>query len=269
MIHKNLNNRLYYWLLPLVGFISVPGMARPLSRDSYAWVDGLEVIARSDTGFLDNIDDDMDDSEYELVPGQDVDSNELDLTQEELRPKVNQAISLNFGVSIPWQSYGGSFATRASDQAMHVFSLGGGHSKLSGTEKEGAYEIGVNYRSFFYSWRVFPTQVIPLFIEPSLGFGTWEGRIKPEGSDPITDTDTSKLDAGFSVAGPMAGVGMGLVWFFESHWFVEYNLFNVGKAFIRQEHFTETTSATRVVVRDNLERALSWGLANFRIGYYF
>lgn len=210
-------------------------------------------------------DEDLEDAE----PDPEIDADELEMTQEELRPRVERALTLNIGVSIPWQQYGLSYETKASDYSMNLYSIGGGHNNFSGMEQEGSYEISVNYRSFVYGWRLFLSDLIPVFVEPSIGFGLWEGRINPDGSDGTNTTAASKLDAGFSTGGPIVGASLGVAWYSGSRWFIEYYLFNVGKAILTQERFTDTVATTRAIVRDNIERAMSWGLVNIRVGYMF
>lgn len=199
----------------------------------------------------------------------DENDEELALTQEELRDEMRYGIAIGSGVSVPWQMYGVSFTYKIAPQWMFSASLGAGRFASQGTSKGRDYEIKVNTQSLVAGARWYPMARAPLFVEPLLGFGLWDGRMKPAGNDEADSSETSRLTAGISASGLVFGGNFGVVWAWSNHVFIEYSIERIGLAMLLRKTITDATDDSKVTVEKGIERPQSWGFANMRVGWNF
>lgn len=197
-------------------------------------------------------------AEAELKPG-----------QEEIRALFSYGAALGYGVIAPWQIYSVAFMNHRDAWSSDVYSVGGGNFVFTGSYGERSYELTIDSRSFFYGRRFYFTELGPFFFEPLVGYATWEGRSEPTAAGMTGGPEIDKLDVGFHASGPVLGLNFGLHWAWSSGFFLEYSIFRLGRAFVLSKSYTEASEQGRKTVVKNLEQPLSWGYANFRLGWHF
>lgn len=195
--------------------------------------------------------------------------DELALSQEEIRANQKQGVSLSLGVVLPWQEMNVSYHRVLNERVTLLYGLGGGSFRMTGMHNAREYALETTAQSVSVAWRYYFTELVPLFVQPSLSLGAWQGDISPKGSDPSTDTVAARLDSGFSAAGVIAGLNFGALWILDSHFFIEYSIFRLGKAQIVSSNFSNNYAESKAATRNDLQRLLSWGFANITLGWYF
>lgn len=195
--------------------------------------------------------------------------DELGLGQDERRAPFHYQFGFGTGVAIPWQKFTATFRWQLSDFAYHEIHAGVGDFEFHNLEENRNYDLKIYSQSLFYGIQFFIHDDIPLYIAPLIGFGRWNGQLKPSGVDPELDTTASKLDSSFILMGAVLGANIGFQWVFNNGWFIDYSAMRIGRGFITERSFTEASDDAVTIVEKTIQHPMTWGLLNIKIGRFF
>jgi hypothetical protein len=196
------------------------------------------------------------------------DDDELELTQEEIREHFTYGGALSIGVASPWQTAGLAGLMKLGPSWYLSGAVGGGGFRIHGRDQGRQFVMKSQAQSAIFGTRWFPMLRAPFFIEGLLGLGLWSGKMRPEGSDPVNDTEKSRLTAAFNASGLVYGINVGFVWAWSNRTYLEYSLQRVGAAQLMSRNFTDSTPESQRLVEQGIESPQSWGFANIRLGWF-
>ncbi len=197
--------------------------------------------------------------------------DELAFSKEEVRRQFNYGVSLNLGVSAPWQVFGADFQFDRHAWYGWTLSAGGGVAALMGHQDGAEYRVDVVSRALQFGWRYYLHREWPLYLQPAIGSVYWTGNINPSGLDEVTvlNRDRSDLQTGFGAYGATVSLTLGGVFLWESGFFLDYGLVGLAKTFIIVADSSADSAVTDRVMQEHLGKTLAWGLANIKIGWRF
>ena len=197
-----------------------------------------------------------------------LEQEELSLSHDEIRNRYQYGVALTQGVVLPWQMRGGALYKLEGEYASHLLSTGGGHFSFYDSTTSRRDKTAFDSISLFYSYRVFFTEMMPIFFEGSVGYATWNGTFEAMDLG-LENAGGSEVASAFEASGAVTGINLGFMWPWENGIFVEYSLFRIGKSFILEDRYDAFDSIVRKRVQNQIESPLSWGYLNLRLGWLF
>ena len=152
-----------------------------------------------------------------------LEQEELSLSHDEIRNRYQYGVALTQGVVLPWQMRGGALYKLEGEYASHLLSTGGGHFSFYDSTTSRRDKTAFDSISLFYSYRVFFTEMMPIFFEGSVGYATWNGTFEAMDLG-LENAGGSEVASAFEASGAVAGINLGFMWPWENGIFVEYSL---------------------------------------------
>lgn len=193
----------------------------------------------------------------------------LALNNNEIRAQHSEFAGLFVGTAYPWQSVGVEFTNYVNADRAHMFSVGFGDWSFKDSQEEVSYIVDAEANGVFYSQKLFPTDVLPLYFQLTGGWIFWKGEINPSGEFAEDAEISDVLRSGFHANGPIVSAHLGLNVTWKSGWFLEYNLLGVSKGFSTFEDYSSSSSRSRTSIREQIGQVATWGLFNIKFGRAF
>ncbi|MEZ4743107.1 MAG: hypothetical protein R3B45_11795 [Bdellovibrionota bacterium] len=196
------------------------------------------------------------------------------MSQEELRQSFGDeermGLALGLGATRPWLF--SSLSRYWVNHAEYFWELtvGLGKHRISGQKDHRHLEMVVDSRAIDVGYYRFFSLDLPITYNLGFGLASWKGEVNPSGvtldeQDPAGDA----LRSGYAASGIYLFLGIGLNFFWENGFYLQYTVVGLGKSKVFEHSLTQKTSSAEPIILKNLETGQSYGFTNVKLGWMF
>lgn len=259
----------FFLSLSLAAVYGAVAWAEPLRSP---WLDDDVVVDRISTEAPEGTVNDSefpDNEEVFLSDSLNVDADVFKTFPAELRETFERGLSLNLGVTAPWQTMGMEIHWQHHQWYGTSLALGFGDWVLKGHTEITEYRLDVMSRAAQWGWRYFMQETLPLYLQPAAGVVVWTGDMTPSGVDQSKAEDISFLRAGLRAYGATFGLTLGSMAIWDNGFFIDYSCVGIASSVVLSMDTSATQSSVIREMKAQLTKGQIWGLINIKMGMQF